>query len=395
MLTLLAWEEMLQHGPFAAEQAWSAREDGLHLDFSRVEFADFGALARALLLLDAAVRYRIPATVTLPTPSVPLSADGKRPTVRLPCGGGAEPTLAARRAWARGDALTFMRHIGFLDSLRAPHWAAGAVRVRHESRLMPGTCPMSQAPVPEPDPRRSEPYRRRRVFPFRWLEPMPAAQQREAESYLAVSSGLEDLGLSRSDARTLSQTVLTELVANVAEHGADGERPPVALVGAVLLSAETYSIRQEGIHPDLGEIADRAVEDGSLVLRLVVADSGASLVTRLASDDRLGGTDVENPPGRLARGNRPERPRRTVQRSCRASGPPAWPERAFLGGPRGAQLPWRRSGAYRRPVGRSAYGRTAEGTEVAETGLGYVPGTLLELTLPTGLSVPAAHALGQ
>ena len=58
MLTLLAWEEELRRGPYAADRAWLEGDQGdhLHLDFSHVEFADFGALARALLLLDATVR---------------------------------------------------------------------------------------------------------------------------------------------------------------------------------------------------------------------------------------------------------------------------------------------------------------------------------------------------
>jgi hypothetical protein len=69
MLTLVAWETELQHGTYAAEQAWSQADptDRLNLDLSRVEFADLGALARALLLLDAVVKLGTPAIVTLPT----------------------------------------------------------------------------------------------------------------------------------------------------------------------------------------------------------------------------------------------------------------------------------------------------------------------------------------
>jgi hypothetical protein len=55
MLTLLRWEGELSRDAFAADRSWSEAdpEDHLHLDFSRVEFLDFGALAHALLLLDA------------------------------------------------------------------------------------------------------------------------------------------------------------------------------------------------------------------------------------------------------------------------------------------------------------------------------------------------------
>src|SRR5262249_36139414 len=122
---------------------------------------------------------------------------------------------------------------------------------------------------------------------------MPAAQLRESESFRTVSVGLEDLGLSRSDARTLSQTVLTELVEDVAAHGSVGDRPPVALVGAILLSAQTYALRRDGMHAHMGEVTERAVADGSLMLRLIVADSGADLVARLAPMYERGGNDPD------------------------------------------------------------------------------------------------------
>ena len=382
MLTLLAWEEELRHGSYEVEAAWSqpTPADDLHLDFSRVEFADFGALARALLLLDTAARSGIPATVTLPTASFAASEQT-----------GARPTLAARRARARGDALAFMRQVGFLGSLRAPHWDVDAVRVRHratagarESRAVTGK--------PDPDPHNA-PYRRQRVFPFRWLEPMPAAQLRESDSFLAVSAGLEDLGLSRSDARTLSQTVLTELVENVAEHGSVGDRPAVALVGAIRLSAETYMLRQNGMHAHMAEVAERALADGSHVLRLIVADSGADLFARLAPTHGQRGIAG----GTVTASRREE----TV---LSALGDPSAVTAADVSARRGTTGLWwvarvvrsYRGGVQARTADLLAgvlFGRTADGTGVTELGFGHVPGTLLELTLPTGPHPPRRHML--
>ena len=375
MLTLLAWEAELRRGSYAAERAWSEVDpaDHLHLDFSRVEFADFGALARALLLLDAAVRLGIPAAVTLPTPAARQA--GQRT--------GVQPTQAARQARARGDALVFMRQVGFLDSLRAPHWGPGAVRVL-DLATAGGQEPGSSPGPAEPGPH-NEPYRRRRVFPFQWLEPMPAEQLRESDSFVAVSTGLEDLGLSWSDARTLSQTVLTELVANVAEHGSDDDRPPVALVGAILLTAETYMLRQNGMHDHTVEVAERALADGSHVLRLVVADSGADLGARLISAH---GIEVGPPSDR-------RRERAILAALGKRS------DSAVPGGsaPRGATGLWWVARVVRSYHGgvqaRTAdlvagllFGRDPEGTSVAAAGYGHVPGTLLELTLPTGPSPP-------
>jgi adenine/guanine phosphoribosyltransferase-like PRPP-binding protein len=376
MLTLVAWEMELQHGPYAAEQAWSEPSPAgrLNLDFSRVEFADFGALARALLLLDAAVRLGIPATVTLPTTSV------LPPSERT----GQGPTLAERRARARGDALVFMRQVGFIDSLHAPHWGANvhildrAGADAQESGFSPE--------APESDPH-NDPYQRRRVFPFRWLEPMPAAQLRESESFVAVSAGLEDLGLSWSDARTLSQTVLTELVENVAEHGGDGGRPPVALVGAILLPGETYAVRQSGMHGHMAEVAERALADGSHVLRLIVAHSGADLAAHLALSPRQRDSETDSIPDRrreailTALGKRPATP--TYGDHGRRETPGLWwvarVVRSYHGGvqARTADL-----------LAGLLFGREPSGTGVVEEGFSYIPGTLLELTLPTGPSPP-------
>ena len=189
MLTLLAWEAELRHGPYASEWSWSLVTPGdqLNLDFSRVEFADFGALARALLLLDAAAKAEIPATVTLPTTSVFTAIEPDD----------TEAAIAARQARARGDALSFMRQVGFLDALRAPHWSGSAVRVLDRATAGAQESGPSAGNL-DLNPYRA-PYRPRRVFPFRWLEPMPAAQLRESESFFAVSAALEDLGLSQSE----------------------------------------------------------------------------------------------------------------------------------------------------------------------------------------------------
>jgi hypothetical protein len=373
MLTLLAWESELRRGPYAADRAWSEAgpRDRLHLDFSRVEFVDFGALARTLLLLDAAVKSEIKASVTLPTTTV--FRTGERTD------GG--PTLAERRARARGDALVFMRQVGFLRSLQAPHWQENPVTIL--DRAVPGARESGSAPgLHESDPHNA-PYQRRRVFPFRWLEPMPAAQLRESESFIAVAAGLEDLGLSSSEAQTLSQTVLTELVENVAEHGSDRDLPPVALVGAILVSAETYERRRNGMHEHMAEIAERALADSSHVLRVIVADSGADLAARLASA-----------PGQSGTGPGPGRSRQEIilnalgvrsvtagddGRSGRITGL-GWVARvvrSYHGGvqARTADL-----------LAGLLFGREHGGTGVVVEGFSYVPGTLLELTLPTGPS---------
>ena len=380
MLTLLAWEDELRRDSHAADLTSSDGdvEDHLQLDFSRVEFADFGALARALLLLDATVRSGMQATVTLPTTAV----------FQTRANTSAGPTLAERQARARGDALIFMRHVGFLRSLQAPHWEKNPVRVldgttrgAHE----PGIAPS----LPEPDPH-NDPYQPRRVFPFQWLEPMPAAQLRESESFTAVAAGLEDLGLSRLDAQTLSQTVLTELVENVAEHGSDDDQPPVALVGAVLLSAENYARRQPGMHEQMAEVAERAFADGSHVLRMIVADSGADRAVRLALSSGPPGTGAG-----IGRSRQQTVLNALGMRSAKADGDDDGRRIGTTGLGWVARVVRSYHGSVQaRTAGLMAgllFGRKPDGTDVVEDGLSYIPGTLLELTLPTGPSLPRAR----
>lgn len=390
MLTLLAWESALSPEPLAAGRPGPQLDgaDSLDLDFSAVEFADFGALARALLLLDAAVSSQRPASVALPAAFAdPASRRQGEPSLSASRTIGDGSSSAARRARARGDVLAFMRQVGFLDSLRAPHWGKGAVEIRDGARAPDG----ASEPGPAPRKRghdRDAPYRRRRVFPLRWLEPMPAERLRQSESFLAVAAGLEDLGLSRMDARTLSQTVLTELVENVAEHGRVGERTPPALIGALLLEAETFAAHQSGVHAQLAEIAERAAKDRSQVLRLIVADSGATLVSPLGP---LGppsgqpGTESASaaPAGRpeeavLSVLGRPISQDQTGAQSRLSMGGLSWVGRVvrtYRGGILVRSADWRAG---------LLFGKSAEGTSVAETELSYAPGTLLELTLPAG-----------
>jgi len=69
-LDVTAWEKALGSAtaPFTASGApgGGLAADGLHLDFTRVEWVDFSVLARALLLLDAIAQRGLGATVTMP-----------------------------------------------------------------------------------------------------------------------------------------------------------------------------------------------------------------------------------------------------------------------------------------------------------------------------------------
>src|SRR5579859_5185804 len=70
VLSIAAWEAEFDApgGPPTGDggRPGDFAHGGPHLDFGRVEYVELGVLARALLLLDAAVAAGVGATVTLP-----------------------------------------------------------------------------------------------------------------------------------------------------------------------------------------------------------------------------------------------------------------------------------------------------------------------------------------
>jgi adenine/guanine phosphoribosyltransferase-like PRPP-binding protein len=341
MLTQTAWEAALSRSAIPANHADA--ECNLHLDFSQVEFSDILALAGSLLLIDAAVTAPTAAAVTVSLPAAANYHQSGQP--------GEIALLAAHRARARGDALAYMRQAGFVDSLRAPHWPTGAVQIVDRGIATDedtDTCGGSSEPSPT-----DVPYRRRRLFPLRWLEPMSAGQSGASDSLVAVADGLKDLGLSGSDARTLSQTVLTEFSENTGCQSARLQ-PPV-LVGATWLSAQTYSHRQRHLPQYLLQISERAQADECNVLRLIVADPGTSLAARLTADPDLGSGPEDTSAFWWVT--------RVV--------------RSYNGGlqARTADL-----------LAGIMFGRDPGGRRLFSVGYGHLPGALLELTLPTSPS---------
>lgn len=400
-LTALEWERLLgpRRGPYTARGRWSRRaEEGLRLDFSRVEFVEFTALARTLLLLDAAVRDGIRASVVLPTGT--LDAAEQLPAQSAPPATGHVGSFnrararLSRRARHRGDVRAFMRQIGFEDALRPRHWPAGSVLIINggagpiADKTIGGALNGNSAATATRT--EEEPYRQRRLLPFSWVV-APAGgqsddQRSRAEFQQTVVTGLHDIGLSRTDAVTLGQTVVAELVHNATRHATTHtDAPQPVLVGATLLEADAYATRSNDLPGELNELVDCATDVNSRVVQLVVGDSGIGLVACLGRDDA----------------NRTEMGRRPVTSDGRA---PTTAEaiifRAFERSSDGDSETARHLGAglwrvarvvqnYRgrvtiRSAGAMAgklYGKGDTGTYVAEPGLSHAPGTLVEVDL--------------
>lgn len=352
MLTLRAWEAELSG-------ASGLLDGGLLLDFSKVEFADFGALARALLLIDAASRQGAPVTVTLPARYV--TAGEERMTERYAATHHMDAEQArrefVRRARFRGMALAFMRHVGFLGALHGRNLPPGTVQVVSESAGGPADEAdlMGGPTVTEPQ---TGPSRARRLLSFRWITLLPDKRPRAAE---AIATGLADLGLPHGDARALGQTAVAGLLANAAERGSPDR--PFALVGAILHPADVFAQRSQGIHTALEEIADYARENDGWVLRLIVADAAPELI-----------------------GDTAESILRTFDEPSAVAGRTGslWRVNQVVRGFQGDVLV--RSGD---ALAGRLHSPVAQGSHLTETKLGLLPGSLTELVVPAAPHVSA------
>jgi hypothetical protein len=229
----------------------------LRFDLSRLEFAEFGAVARLLLIFEHADRHGAKVRVDLPDP-----AAGDVATT-----------------WRRTSCLRFLGACGFVTAARLAHRPGSRVDITGE----PSPPPLSTPPpgdsarresAGEPDPDQREPF-----LSFRWMKPEQGEDLRLSEGITAVVRGLSAMSLPQRDADLLARAVVYELMENVTMHGAEpgDEQPPYVLLGAA------------AGHQHLGMSADPHIAGPSLehvdspVIRLVVGDSGSGLVRTLAS----------------------------------------------------------------------------------------------------------------
>jgi hypothetical protein len=298
-LTIDSWEGVLAASmpPAGSREEWNAlaRNGFLVLDLAVVEFADFTTLGRLLIFLDAWVAGGGQAQVRLPS-SEPLSVEAESlrefSSQKSLMAENVERNMS--RTWrSRANCRVFMKNAGFETALKARHWQ-DAIKISDElSAELPkidGSGRLSETPSSDPLP-----HDLRRIFPFTWIRPPREESLLKSPQFLAAVAGLKTIGLSREDADTVTRTVLAELVANVAQHGRMGQsEPPLALVGAMLLTPETYSSRIDHGVGLLREFGTWAGTENSPVLRLVVGDAGAGLVRTLPPELRT------LPPGETA-----------------------------------------------------------------------------------------------
>jgi len=282
-LTVGSWEAALasRSGPDLDSWLRSGGEQ-LHLNFTRVEWIDFGVLARALLLLDAAVTAGVGAVVTLPARDRTRLENRVMERQSGESGGQAQTSMERqlrRRASRRGQALAFMRQAGFMKAIATADWPGDSVHIR-STETQPTDRPVEESHSPIPavdgdDQATPGDVRRRRLLPLQWLVPMQGRSLRESASFLSLETGLRDLGMAASDARAISQTILAELIENVAQHaGPESATAPNALVGAMLLDPAGFAAQRDNLLSRADGLFDSVDAGSGRVLRLLVGDCG-------------------------------------------------------------------------------------------------------------------------
>jgi orotate phosphoribosyltransferase/signal transduction histidine kinase len=404
LLTLPSWEADFgrQRVPPNGDGSWSphAPADGLKLEFTDVEFADFGALARSLLLLAGATRAGATATVTLP--AADLTAGEKRHVRHLQATEHKDADHVLRQldrtARARSDALAFMRQVGFIDCLEALDGQTGSILILDGTDSAISGLVNESGSADEIVDRRpqDEPYQPRRVMPFHWIGAIERGSPRESETFRSIANDLQDLGLSGSDAEALSQTVLTELVENFGLQSVERERePPPTLLGAILLTAQTHKLRQHDMPAQFRELAECAMADGSHILRLIVANSAAPLIDDLipipGHDDALSDPELAQAAARVQDGIL-----RAFGQWSAGAGDSDVAKRVTHGMWRLARVVRSyRGSVLMRTAGLTAgmfYNeRASEGVPIRDRGLGPVPGALFEVSILTDPQIQPAE----
>ncbi|KAB1913584.1 STAS domain-containing protein [Micromonospora sp. AMSO31t] len=133
------------------------------------------------------------------------------------------------------------------------------------------------------------PKRRRRILPYRWVNVGEARGLTESDDASRWVADLKDLGLSDEQAAAFGAGIIAELLENAAEHSGlrdhDGEltcRRQI-LLGGVIVPPETYKDRGGDLDESIRDLVTWAAKVPSPLVRLVVADAGAGMISALAA----------------------------------------------------------------------------------------------------------------
>jgi hypothetical protein len=295
-LRLIDVERQLRvHEPYlGVTSGWSAqfRGSGLTLDLSRVEYADFTALAQVAQLVEGAVRHEIPVSVAAPLKF--MSRAERHYLENLT----SDKTSARReqgrleaRAARRKDTSTFMSHCGFFSALQPQHvpGAQDLVTLSHNDDIeVFAARGADTGDGLEPDSvlfmAENREDRIREIVPLRWLS-SDEARQPAWEGEVARILALRAPILTTDDVDALVTIVLRELVENAASHAAQGastaSSPPGVLIGAIAMPVHMWNPAYIDDSESLEEYRSWLGRRDAPLIRLIVADSGLGICETL------------------------------------------------------------------------------------------------------------------
>lgn len=262
-----------------AVSGWSgeARKNGIFINLSRVEFAEFSTLAQIALLVENAARHGIKVRMALP---LARARKGEKRFVEA-CRESRESRKermangVEKRILQRHRALDFMRHCGFIKAAMVSHVPAFKDLIEMDYLYGSDKSDLYEDGLVDDY---EEDYTLRAMFPLTWCVPMTGKDLSRSENFMAHILRFEDLGLSELDARAVVGTVLRELIENVYQYAKEQEAgvacEPHALVGAVSLRPDKYYMRPESFRECLRDFAEWSTQTQSPIIRVIVGDSG-------------------------------------------------------------------------------------------------------------------------
>lgn len=376
----------------------------LMLDLSRVEYADFVALAQIALLVEGAARCGTPVQVATPLRRM---STGERNALESPPEGTSlarhQTTEFIARVTRRKQSYAFMSRCGFIDALKPKHVpnidALVHLLFNYDNPESTKTRDIEYSDLGIEGVKRTIDQtvitNARDVVPLRWLNREDLGPAHAWESEIATILALRAPVLTTHDVDAIVTIVLRELVDNVMSH-ASAQMLGTGCGAAALLGAAAVIGGEGGSSP----VGDRRLlarytswlnERQATVIRLIVGDSGRGICSAL-----------EPPPTTAGHVDLPDLGRRLEQseRSLLWALSP-WSSRGYRN--RGEWHRVRGLASVRRVVRESAgaiilrSGDAASGMTypdsarkaVSQAGLAHIPGTLIEIDL-----APSANSEG-
>lgn len=279
-----------------ADRGWAKEvlTEGMFIDLSEVEFAEFSTLAQIALLVEGAVRHGVHVRLALPltrprkgeSDFIRDNSESSDPVRQLLA------RATERRIVNRREALQFMDASGFRSAININHVPHVNDLLEIQRNYDSGVPPEKYGPAKSMDQssditdtsEEKREYLLRRIFSLRWFTPLYGHELAKSHQYATAVISLEEIGLTKLDARALAGTLLGELIENVnfyaEESNGNVSCRPYALVGAIVLE-NGYEIRPENYRPFLREFVRQWSDLSTPVVRLVVGDSGRGIVNVL------------------------------------------------------------------------------------------------------------------